>query len=179
MPLSLSLSLSFVLFLPLHSSMLLSRFPVSHSRSICTSAALAKNLRAGVVKRSREQDIPLTYERSRKPNHIMRFKAWQSWNTSNLNGETQHTGLVTWQDNFIRYFVNGVFKDVIHPDVIIIKRQWNMIRVAFVLKRSLGKQKTLFLKGYSEEMLSYITDSPVKVEMSIVNDDFDNVFKFT
>lgn len=50
-------------------------------QNINTTAALAKNIRAGQPKISVRQNKPLTYEESQYPYLIGVTKSWNSWNT--------------------------------------------------------------------------------------------------
>lgn len=59
----------------------------------------------------------LTYEQSKKPHQIGVLKAWNSWNTANLNDETEYTGIVTWHDSLIRLFIRGTFPTHIASEV--------------------------------------------------------------
>ena len=41
-----------------------------------------KNVRSGVIKGSRKQNIEITYEESQPPENIGVTKSWNSWNSS-------------------------------------------------------------------------------------------------
>lgn len=75
-----------------------------------------KNTSTAVVRRSKASNIPLTYERTRKPHQIGVMKSWNSWNTSNLKDEP-YTSEVTLQDGFIRSFITGTFPTYIKNEV--------------------------------------------------------------
>lgn len=40
------------------------------------------NIRAGVLKRSRLGNVPITYEQAQAPEKIGETKAWNAWNSS-------------------------------------------------------------------------------------------------
>ncbi|VDO84665.1 unnamed protein product [Schistosoma mattheei] len=87
------------------------------SRKIHTGNTICKNTRAGVVRRTRDQSHPLTYEQAKKPHQIGLMKSWNSWNTSNLEGEDRYTSEVTLHDQFIRTFINGTFPLLVQSEV--------------------------------------------------------------
>lgn len=70
-----------------------------------------------MIRRTRNMSQPLTYEQAKKPHQIGVLKSWNSWNTTNLHEQTQHTGIVTWQDALIRLFVTGTFPTYIASEV--------------------------------------------------------------
>lgn len=43
------------------------------------------NVRAGVLKRSRLGNVPITYEQAQQPENIGVTKAWNTWNTSKFS----------------------------------------------------------------------------------------------
>lgn len=61
---------------------------------------------------------------------------------------------------------------------IIIKRQYNIIRVAGIVQRKIAARKMYFLLGYSEELLSYWLKCPIKLELQTVPDKKDVVYKW-
>lgn len=87
------------------------------SKKIHTGNTICKNTRAGVVRRTRDQSHPLTYEQAKKPHQIGIMKSWNSWNTSNLEGEDRYTSEVTLHDQFIRTFINGTFPLLVQSEV--------------------------------------------------------------
>ncbi|TPP63241.1 Mitochondrial ribosomal protein S24 [Fasciola gigantica] len=141
------------------------------------SASLNKNTRAGVVRRTRNQSIPLTYEQTKKPHQIGVMKSWNSWNTSNLKGETLYTSEITLHDEFIRMFIKGTFPVAVESEVII-KRQYNIVRVAFLLSTRIQTTEAYFLMGYAEEMLSSILRCIVKLEVQMVTSKKDVIFRY-
>lgn len=61
---------------------------------------------------------------------------------------------------------------------IIIKRQFNMIRIAGIVRQAVSARKMYFLIGYTEEMLSLWLQCPVKLELQTVTDKKQVVFKY-
>lgn len=102
--------------------------PLSNFRRIISSAWIIsqklhagsivyKNSRVGVVRRTRDCSQPQTYEQTKKPHQIGLMKSWNSWNTSNLDGENRYTAEVTLHDQFIRKFINGTFPLMVQSEV--------------------------------------------------------------
>ncbi|CAH8528914.1 unnamed protein product [Schistosoma rodhaini] len=147
------------------------------NQKIHTGNTIFKNTRAGVVRRTRDQSHPLTYEQAKKPHQIGLMKSWNSWNTSNLEGEDRYTSEVTLHDQFIRTFINGTFPLLVQSEVII-KRQCNVIRVAFLLLKRISPGEVSFLIGYTEEMLSLILRCVVKLEVQMVISKNDVIFRY-
>ena len=82
------------------------------------------------------------------------------------------------EDMFIRKFLKGTWSGGMFLSEIIIKRQHNTVRIAGIIKPLVIPRKMYFLIGYSEEMLSLWLKCPVKLELQIVNDPNDIVFKY-
>lgn len=61
---------------------------------------------------------------------------------------------------------------------IIIKRQFNHIRVATLIKQGISARKMYFLIGYTEELLSYWLQCPVTLELQTVANPKDVIFKY-
>ncbi len=61
---------------------------------------------------------------------------------------------------------------------IIIKRQHNIIRVAGIVYQGISQRKMYFLIGYTEELLSYWVQCPVKLELQTVSDKKAVVYKY-
>jgi small subunit ribosomal protein S24 len=61
---------------------------------------------------------------------------------------------------------------------VLIKRQHNLIRIAGIIQRSITARKMYFLIGYTEELLSYWLQCPIKLELQTVGDKKDVVFKY-
>lgn len=78
---------------------------------------------------------------------------------------------------FIRKFMTGTWHGLFASEVII-KRQHNIIRIAGVLSRNVSARKMYFLIGYTEELLSFWLQCPVKLEFQTVADRKDVIFKY-
>lgn len=61
---------------------------------------------------------------------------------------------------------------------VIIKRQYNIIRVAFLLSARMQPTETSFLIGYAEEMLSTILRCIVKLEVQMITSKKDVIFRY-
>jgi small subunit ribosomal protein S24 len=81
------------------------------------------------------------------------------------------------EDMFIRKFMVGTWHSLFVSEVII-KRQHNIIRIAGIIRRSIGTRKMYFLIGYTEEFLSFWLQCPIKLELQTVADRRDVVFKY-
>lgn len=81
------------------------------------------------------------------------------------------------EDMFIRKFMTGTFTGLLVSEVII-KRQFNHIRIAFLMKRLINPQKVYFLIGYTEEMLANWLQCPITLEIQSVEKPTDTVFKY-
>ena len=81
------------------------------------------------------------------------------------------------EDMFIRKFVNGTFPKIVKSEVMI-KRQHNLIRIAFLIDRMERKNKVYFLIGYAEELLSFWLKCPVKLELQSIEAESDIIFKY-
>ncbi|CAH8484375.1 unnamed protein product [Schistosoma turkestanicum] len=147
------------------------------NQKLHTGSTVFKNSRVGVVRRTRDCSHPLTYEQTKKPHQIGLMKSWNSWNTSNLDGEDRYTSEVTLHDQFIRTFINGTFPLMVQSEVII-KRQCNVIRVAFLLLKRASPGEINFLIGYTEEMLSIILRCIVKLEIQLITSKKDVIFRY-
>lgn len=80
------------------------------------------------------------------------------------------------EDLFIRKFVTGTWHGLFLSEVII-KRQHNIIRIAGIIGRAISARKMYFLIGYTEELLSYWLQCPVKLELQTA-EKTDVVFKY-
>ncbi|CAH1962750.1 unnamed protein product [Acanthoscelides obtectus] len=110
------------------------------------------------------------------PHQIAHRKAWNSWNTSNIDGGIRPAQTAI-EDVFIRKFVTGTWHNLFVSEVII-KRQHNIIRIAGIIRRGIGARKMYFLIGYTEELLSFWLQCPIKLELQTVADKRDVVFKY-
>ncbi|KAL7020512.1 hypothetical protein ACKWTF_011566 [Chironomus riparius] len=145
------------------------------SRGIQTSAILA-SVQSGRYKITPKRDRPLTYEMANPPHYIAHRKGWNSWNTSNLRGELRTAQCIT-EDAFIRKFMTGTWHSLVLSEVII-KRQFNHIRIAALIKQGISSRKMYFLIGYTEELLSYWLQCPVTLELQTITDPKDVIFKY-
>ena len=78
---------------------------------------------------------------------------------------------------FIRKFLKGTWSGMFLSEIIV-KRQHNTIRVAALIKRNLQTSKMYFLTGYSEEMLSQWLKCPVKLELQVIDNPKDVIYKY-
>ncbi|CAH0382137.1 unnamed protein product [Bemisia tabaci] len=128
---------------------------------------------------TRYRTKPLTYEMAHKPHQIAHHKGWNSWNTTNLGGDRDQfwSGETAAEDQFIRQFITGTWHNMFASEVII-KRQHNIIRIAGIISRMINPTKMYFLIGYSEEILSYWLQCPVKLELQTINDKSEVIYKY-
>ncbi|XP_026291701.1 28S ribosomal protein S24, mitochondrial [Frankliniella occidentalis] len=132
-----------------------------------STTATCHRISVGRYKRLEGRSQLLTYEQATKPHEIAHWKSWNSWNTSNLLGG-RRTQLTAIEDMFIRRFIYGSWFCSVVGEQIIIKRQHNMIRIAFLISKRMNPQSVYFLTGFSEEMLSIWLHCPVKLEIQAV-----------
>jgi small subunit ribosomal protein S24 len=131
---------------------------------------------AGRHKVTIKRDKPLTYEQAYKPDQIGVRKSWNTFNTSGLIdgirvAETSH------EDILIRKFIHGTWPKLLASDVII-KRRGNQIVLNFMVVRMTSPMSIYFLLGYTEEILSYILKSVVRLEIQTIEDANDLVYKY-
>ncbi|GAB0088347.1 28S ribosomal protein S24, mitochondrial [Sergentomyia squamirostris] len=150
-------------------------YRLGQERCFHVSAALEKKT-SGKYKTTIKRDRPLTYEMSQKPQHISVRKGWNSLNTSNLLDGLRSSETAV-EDMFIRKFMVGTWHGLVLSEVII-KRQFNHIRIAAVIRQGITAQKMYFLLGYTEEMLARWLHCPVTLELETVPDKKDVVFKY-
>lgn len=81
------------------------------------------------------------------------------------------------EDIFIRKFITGTFHGGVVSEVII-KRQFNHIRIAFLMRRNIHAQKIYFLIGYTEELLANWLQCPITLEIQTVAKLEDTIFKY-
>lgn len=81
------------------------------------------------------------------------------------------------EDEFIRRFMSGTFHNIFVSELII-KRQHNIIRIAGIIDRKILPRKLYFLTGFTQELLSYWLQCPVKLELQSVPTKEDVVFKY-
>lgn len=130
----------------------------------------------GRYKRTKTQTKPLTYEMAGPPHKIGHQKSWNSWNTSALlDGLRKRETSV--EDAFVRRFMIGTWHNLFLSEVII-KRHHNIIRIAGIVHQGINPRKMYFLIGYSEELLSYWLQCPVKLELQTTPEKTDVVYKY-
>lgn len=139
-------------------------------------SAILQSKSAGRIGPSVKHDKPVTYEESLKPDMIGVRKSWCSFNTSGVvdgirKAETAH------EDLFIRKFIHGTFPRILSSNVII-KRRANQITISFMAIRMIPPIKFYFLVGYTEEILSYVLKSVVKLELQTIADRSELVYKY-
>lgn len=81
------------------------------------------------------------------------------------------------EDVFIRRFITGTWHSLFVSEIII-KRQHNLIRIAGIISRSIPARKMYFLIGYTEELLGYWLQCPIKLELQTVDSKKDVIFKY-
>ncbi|XP_065210297.1 small ribosomal subunit protein uS3m [Planococcus citri] len=139
----------------------------TQTRCFSVSALLNKKV-SGKYFPTRNHSSPLTYEMAHPPEDIGHQKSWNSLNTSALL-DGLRTSETTVEDEFIRRFMKGTWHNLFVSEVII-KRHHNIIRIAGIVYQGITQRKMYFLIGYSEELLSYWLQCPVKLELQTVND---------
>lgn len=140
-----------------------------------TSSYLAR-VQSGRYKITPKGDKPLTYEMANPPHFIGHRKSWNSWDTSALEGGLRSAETAI-EDMFIRKFMTGTWHALVLSEVII-KRQFNHIRVAAIIRQAVSPRKMYFLIGYTEELLSYWLQCPVTLELQTTPDRKDVIFKY-
>ncbi|KAI5748834.1 hypothetical protein M8J76_002337 [Diaphorina citri] len=145
-------------------------------RGISTSATLLKHVQAARYKTSKKGDKPLTYEMSGPPHTIAHIKSWNSWNTCNMLDGLRPSETAV-EDEFIRRFLRGTWHNLFLSEIII-KRQHNIIRIGGIVERAIHPRKIYFLIGYTEELLSFWLQCPVKLELQTVESKKDVVFRY-
>ncbi|XP_050446237.1 28S ribosomal protein S24, mitochondrial isoform X1 [Cataglyphis hispanica] len=131
---------------------------------------------SGRYKVTLKRDRPLTYEMANPPHYLAHRKSWNSWNTSNIKDGNRPSETAV-EDMFIRQFMKGTWHNLFASEIII-KRQHNIIRIAGIITRSIAPYKIYFLTGYTEELLSYWLQCPIKVELVSTNNKKDVIFKY-
>lgn len=81
------------------------------------------------------------------------------------------------EDIFIRKFIVGTFHALVESEVII-KRQFNHIRIAAIMTQRLPPRKYYFLIGYTEEMLALWLQCPITLEIQTIADRKATIFKY-
>ncbi|CAH0399254.1 unnamed protein product [Chilo suppressalis] len=142
---------------------------------IHTSAPMCRVV-SGKYRITKKRDRPLTYEMANPPHYIAHRKSWNSWNTSSLKDGLRRSETAL-EDEFIRRFMTGTWHGLTCSEIIV-KRQFNHIRVAAIVRRAVSPTKMYFLLGYTEELLSNWLQCPVTLELQTVDSFKDVVFKY-
>lgn len=137
---------------------------------------IQEKVQSGRYKITPKGNRPLTYEMANPPHFIAHRKSWNSWDTSSLEGGLRASETAI-EDIFIRRFMTGTWHSLICSEVIV-KRQFNHIRIAAIIKQSISPRKMYFLIGYCEELLSNWLQSPVTLELQTTSDKKDVIFKY-
>ncbi|XKL67203.1 hypothetical protein PGB90_010623 [Kerria lacca] len=145
-------------------------------RNFSLTSVCEAHKQAGKYRTTRNRSRPLTYEMANLPTTIAHYKSWNSWNTSCMF-EGVRPAETAVEDEFIRKFITGTWHNLFVSEIII-KRQYNIIRVAGIIYRGIQQRKMYFLIGYSEELLSYWLQCPVKLELQTVSSRKDVIFKY-
>lgn len=114
---------------------------------------------------SHNRQTPYTYEDYNLPFTVGVRKSWNSLNSSALSEVRQAE--IAHEDLFIRKFIYSTFPYLLASQTII-KRRANLIVLNFILTRNFEPSRLSFLAGYTEEILSYVTKCPVKLEIQTV-----------
>lgn len=96
--------------------------------------------------------------------------------TANLKGGLRPSETAI-EDMYIRQFVNGTFFGMMCSEIII-KRQFNHIRVAVILRRAINPAKMYFLIGYSEELMANWLQCPVTLELQTIAANEETIVKY-
>nr|CAG4649823.1 EOG090X0I6M [Scapholeberis mucronata]SVE93988.1 EOG090X0I6M [Scapholeberis mucronata] len=147
----------------------------SQLRQFHISAACCK-VQSGRYKISQRRDKPLTYEMANPPHYIAHRKSWNSWDTTTLEDGLRPAETAV-EDVFIRRFMTGTWHDLFCSEVII-KRQFNLIRIAGIIRQGIPARKMYFLIGYTEELLSNWLQCPVKLELQTIEQKESMIFKY-
>ena len=168
-------------------------------RHFHASAAVSKS-QSGRYKVTIRKDRPLTYEMANPPHYIAHRKSWNAWNTCTLFSrgirgrfslrlyrvslfflanikDGNRPAETAVEDMFIRQFMRGTWHNLFASEVII-KRQHNIIRIAGIITQTIAPYKIYFLTGYTEELLSYWLQCPIKLELVTTESKKDVIFKY-
>nr|ACI90373.1 hypothetical protein [Philodina roseola] len=132
------------------------------------------NLICLLIIRLRHSPVPRKDEQRQFPKLIGHTKSWNTFNTSNLRDGKRKSETVT-DDLFIRQFLYGTWHNLFASEVII-KRRHNMIILSGLVTRTIHPRQMYFLIGYTEEILSALLKSPVKMEIQSVENKDDVIF---
>lgn len=166
------------------------------------TSMVVSRVQSGRYKITINKDKPLTYEMANPPHQIAHRKSWNAWNTcmlffflmenmfwslgilANTFGyfsanikDGNRPSETTIEDMFIRQFMLGTWHNLFASEIII-KRQHNIIRIGGIITRTIAPYKIYFLTGYTEELLSYWLQCPIKVELVTIENKKDMIFKY-
>ena len=79
--------------------------------------------------------------------------------------------------SFIVFILQGTWSEMFLSEIIV-KRQHNTVRIAALIQMKIQKRKIYFLIGYTEEMLSQWLKCPVKLELQVVENSKDVIYKY-
>lgn len=150
-------------------------FMPSQKSAIHTTSILSIKT-AGRHKVTPKREKPLTYEQANKPDMIGVRKSWNSFNTSGFV-DSIRTAETTHEDILIRKFIHGTWPKLLASDVVI-KRRGNQTVLTFMVIRATSPMSIYFLVGYTEEILSYVLKSVVRLEIQTIEDTNDLVYKY-
>ena len=118
--------------------------------------------------------LPRKDEQRQFPKTIGQTKSWNTFNTSNLRDGKRKSETVT-DDLFLRQFIYGTWHSLFVSELII-KRRHNMIILSGLVTRTIHPRQMYFLIGYTEEILSALLKTPVKIEIQTVENKEDVIF---
>lgn len=137
-------------------------------RNIATTSCLLHSKVAARPKRTKNLSNAVTYEELHPAYTIQLLKGFNSFNTSNLLGESR-SGETAIEDVFIRKFIAGTWHKMLLSKLII-KRRANMIFLTGIFLLNRSPTAIYFLQGYTEGLLSYVLKCPVKMEILSTSD---------
>lgn len=142
------------------------------------SNKLVKNKRTTRPKKTTTNSFPLNYEQAQFAEKIGLTKSWNSWNTSNLI-EGKRRAENAFDDFLIRKFLYGTFHGLFSSEILI-KRRFNQINIGFLVRLPKGiySQNVYFLVGYSEELLSSLLKSVVKIHPQTITNKQDIIHRY-
>lgn len=73
--------------------------------------------------------------------------------------------------------MTGTWHNLVLSEVVV-KRQFNHIRIVALIKQGITPRKMYFLIGYTEELLSYWLQCPITLELQTVTNPKDVIFKY-
>ncbi|CAF2579349.1 unnamed protein product [Rotaria sp. Silwood2] len=89
-----------------------------------------------------------------------------------------HTHSETVSDDlFLRQFIYGTWHSLFASELII-KRRHNMIILSGLVIRTIHPRRMYFLIGYTEEILSALLKTPVKMEIQTIDSKDDVIFTY-